>query len=234
VKFYRRLKPFKAISFDLDDTLYDNKPIIARMEQGLLDYLGHLLPESKSLPPDYWLKHKNACLQQEPAWYHDVTRLRRESLRSGIRALGYSDLLAASFADDALAYMLVLRNDFKLPDESVRLLRQLAQHFPLVAISNGNADIHRLGASHLFNYAFHAGSERMKKPDSQLFEVACQALQIETGELLHVGDCSHADIYGALNAGCQAIWIRTDNQQRTLKTLPHGEISNVSELILLK
>ena len=28
--FYRRLKPIKAITFDLDDTLYDNYPVILK------------------------------------------------------------------------------------------------------------------------------------------------------------------------------------------------------------
>ena len=36
MKFYRPLRPFKAISFDLDDTLYDNHPIIEKAENDFL------------------------------------------------------------------------------------------------------------------------------------------------------------------------------------------------------
>ena len=36
MQFYRRWQPVAAISFDLDDTLYDNGPAIARAEQWML------------------------------------------------------------------------------------------------------------------------------------------------------------------------------------------------------
>lgn len=37
--FYRRWQPVAAISFDLDDTLYDNGPAIERAEQWMLSHL---------------------------------------------------------------------------------------------------------------------------------------------------------------------------------------------------
>ena len=37
--FYRRWQPVAAISFDLDDTLYDNGPAIVRAEQWMLSHL---------------------------------------------------------------------------------------------------------------------------------------------------------------------------------------------------
>ena len=33
MEFFRRLHDIRAISFDLDDTLYDNRPVIERAEQ---------------------------------------------------------------------------------------------------------------------------------------------------------------------------------------------------------
>ena len=36
--FYRRWQPVAAISFDLDDTLYDNGPAIVRAEQWMLGH----------------------------------------------------------------------------------------------------------------------------------------------------------------------------------------------------
>ena len=37
--FYRRWQPVAAISFDLDDTLYDTGPAIERAEQWMLAHL---------------------------------------------------------------------------------------------------------------------------------------------------------------------------------------------------
>ena len=39
MQFYRRWQPVAAISFDLDDTLYDNGPAIERAEQWMLSHL---------------------------------------------------------------------------------------------------------------------------------------------------------------------------------------------------
>jgi len=49
MKYYRPLKPFKAISFDLDDTLYDNQPIIKKAEDEILAYLNQKHPELAGL-----------------------------------------------------------------------------------------------------------------------------------------------------------------------------------------
>ena len=39
MKFYRTLQPFRAISFDLDDTLYDNREVIRQAELHFIDYV---------------------------------------------------------------------------------------------------------------------------------------------------------------------------------------------------
>ncbi|SMB88255.1 putative hydrolase of the HAD superfamily [Pasteurella testudinis DSM 23072] len=36
MRFYRQLQPFKIISFDLDDTLYDNRSVIMEAEKQFL------------------------------------------------------------------------------------------------------------------------------------------------------------------------------------------------------
>lgn len=39
MKFYRTLRPFKLISFDLDDTLYDNSDVIRLAEENFIEKL---------------------------------------------------------------------------------------------------------------------------------------------------------------------------------------------------
>lgn len=43
MKFYRTLRPFKLISFDLDDTLYDNSDVIRLAEE-------NFMPELETMP----------------------------------------------------------------------------------------------------------------------------------------------------------------------------------------
>lgn len=233
MKFYRKLKPFKAISFDLDDTLYNNRPIIERMEKGLFDYLEEKVPKAKGLGRSYWLKHRRICLNEKPELKHDVTQLRRDCIASGIHSLGYELPLARALADDALAYMLMLRNDFSLDDEVVKLLKKLSQRWPLVAITNGNADVHRLGLSEYFRFVFSAGNGRKQKPDPELYLMACRALNLAPESVLHIGDCGHADIYGAISAGCQAVWVNNSGYGSPLKQLPVAEIDDALALSTL-
>ena len=39
MKFYRRLANIKAISFDLDDTLYSNRPVMVAIEKKMIAIL---------------------------------------------------------------------------------------------------------------------------------------------------------------------------------------------------
>ncbi|GAL07766.1 putative FMN hydrolase [Photobacterium aphoticum] len=39
MQVYRPFPAPKAITFDLDDTLYDNRPVIRRAEQAMYDWL---------------------------------------------------------------------------------------------------------------------------------------------------------------------------------------------------
>ena len=45
MKFYRRLNPLKAMSFDLDDTLYNNHPFIVEAEKQLFHFVFSRWPQ---------------------------------------------------------------------------------------------------------------------------------------------------------------------------------------------
>ena len=58
MQFYRRWQPVAAISFDLDDTLYDNGPAIARAEQWMLSHLRSEYLATAMLDKPRWLELK--------------------------------------------------------------------------------------------------------------------------------------------------------------------------------
>ena len=62
--FYKALLPFKAISFDLDDTLYDNGPVIEQAEQAMQQRLLQLAPQLGPVDAEFWwLKRKELADQ---------------------------------------------------------------------------------------------------------------------------------------------------------------------------
>ncbi len=235
MRFYRRLKPFKAISFDLDDTLYSNTPIMVATEAKMISYFATVLKnyqQSSVVCYDYsfWLPFRRQALSAIPALVHDVAALRLESYRLGFQALGLSLQLSITTAQKALAYFVECRSDFSVPTSSHHLLAQLKQKFPLIAISNGNVDTKAIGLTSYFEHIFHAGNGNLQKPCADMFINACKKLAIAPCELLHVGDCGRSDIVGGQQAGCQTAWLSCYDVGRPLSILPTIELTDVNQL----
>jgi len=66
MQFYRRLYPVKAISFDLDDTLYNNVPVMQRAEQAVRDFLAREFPQTAVWQSSDWLRHRQQLMYAQP------------------------------------------------------------------------------------------------------------------------------------------------------------------------
>jgi len=249
MKFYRRLKPFKAISFDLDDTLYSNSPVMIATDAKMVAYFSEffsLQPSLVYLPKDtvfdhqFWWPYRQQALKINPKLIHHVGDARLVTYTLGMKSLGLKDSVAEQAAQKALYYFLQQRSDFDVPQAVHQLLKSLQQKFPLVAISNGNVDTEKVGLSKYFQYRFHAGDtytqangesiQLRQKPHADMFRVACDKLAITTEQLLHIGDCGRADIQGAISAGCQTAWLSCYDVGKPLTVLPNIELSDINEL----
>ncbi len=190
MQFYRRLAAFEAISFDLDDTLYHNYPVMMATDAKMIDYFQRLLPAA-SFDYDYrfWFQYRQQALMLAPELKHDVGALRFKSYQLGLLALGYSEQQAATIAQSALDYFISQRSDFSVPTDVHQLLAQLKKRWPLIAISNGNVDTQAIGIAQYFSAIYHAGDGLKQKPDEDMFRRACQQFNLAPQQLLHVGDC---------------------------------------------
>lgn len=246
MKFYRRLSTIKAISFDLDDTLYSNKPVMQVIEKKMIAYFDDLLYSTshRFIKPDicfnhqYWFEFRQQAIKQNPELKHDVVRVRLVTYRKGFESLGFASSDALKMAQEALDYFISLRSNFTVPQESIKLLATLSRKYPLVAISNGNVDAKAIGIDHYFTHIYHAGWQSSttllkQKPSGDMFAVACQDLGILPDELLHVGDCGRADIQGALAFGCQAAWLSCYDVGQPIRVIPHLELTSISQLARL-
>ena len=236
MRFYRRLQPFHAISFDLDDTLYSNRPIMLATDKKMVTYF-------KSAFSDYgvnsclyefdfgfWWPFRQQVIVQSPELQHDVGLLRQKSYYVGALSLGLTSAEAQLFADRALVYFVEQRSNFSLPAHTHDFLTYLKSKIPLVAITNGNVDMIKIDIAKYFTEHFHASIDNKLKPDSAMFNKACAALQITPRQLLHVGDCGKNDVFGAINAGCQSAWINPYQVGKPLKILPTLTLDNIEQL----
>jgi FMN hydrolase / 5-amino-6-(5-phospho-D-ribitylamino)uracil phosphatase len=237
MKFYRRLQPVSALSFDLDDTLYANRPIMVNTEQQMLSYFSENFPQTaeqgQQQGQHFWRQFRWQALAQQPQLSHDVSALRLYSYTLAFTALGYSVSQAKVHAQAAFEHFLAHRSNFSLPPKSKRLLAKLAEHFPLVAITNGNVNFEKLGLSALFQQIYYPGQGVKRKPASDMFHKACQQLTIRPAQLLHIGDCGKSDVLGALQAGCQVAWLNKYDVGKPISVLPHFELSNLDDLLFL-
>lgn len=238
MKIYKRLQPFKVISFDLDDTLYDNLPIIKNAEMAQRTFLNQHCPEAQHVERSYWLSLRKQLLTQQPALQHDIGKLRLHVLELGIKQLGYSTCAAQDISEAAFSAFLTARNQITISPQVVALLNALKNKYKLIAITNGNANIHQIGLSQQFEFALAAGQKRsdnrelMKmKPSTDMFDYASSTLAINKQDILHIGDSLSSDVNGALRSGCQAIWLNEKSTAITnAKLLPHLEMTQLNQL----
>ena len=234
MKYYRPLQPFKAISFDLDDTLYDNHPIIEQAEVSFITHLNHCYPDLELFTRHQWLLYKDQMANENPALRDDVSLWRLQTLTRVMIIHGMPEVEAIKQAKLAFAHFLALRSDFVVPDESLQLLAKLAQHYPIVAITNGNVDAQKIALEDKFQFILKAGDGLKAKPQGDLFVEAARRLQIDVCDILHIGDHLITDVYGAQNNGAQAVWYNPNKQSLNgALLLPTVEISHLDQLYKL-
>ena len=74
-------------------------------------------------------------------------------------------------------------------------------------MTNGNADIARLGLDRFFRFAFSAADVGAAKPAPEMFRAALLHTCVMEHQMLHVGDNPIDDIRGAADLGIPTIWV---------------------------
>lgn len=235
--FYRPLRPFFALTFDLDDTLYDNRPVIDRTERESAAFLQQYHPALKHLDAGYFQRIRADLRRQDPDIYHDVTRWRWRAIEQGMLNQGLDALTARQGADAAMANFARWRSDIDVPQATHSTLRALSARWPLVAITNGNASPEACGLGDYFCFVLRAGPDGRAKPFRDMYLRAALKLGLPPENILHVGDDLTADVTGAIGSGLQACWINDRGcsiiQAADARLLPHIEISRLASLTAL-
>lgn len=228
MQIYKALAPLQALSFDLDDTLYDNAPVIAAAEQAMLSALAELAPQSNQTDSDFWWQHRLKLAKVTPEIRHDIGRWRLLGIEAGLIELGIPPADAKPVAQQGYDAFLEARTRISVTPEITGLLTKLAKQYRLIAITNGNACIQKMGIGGLFEFSLQAGPDGKMKPYPDMFQVAAERLQLNPAQILHIGDSHRADVMGALTAGCKAAWL--DHHQQPVSTLPHIRLTDVQQL----
>ena len=212
------MPPFsvRAITLDLDDTLWPIAPVVLRAETVLGQWLRRHAPRTAELfPLEAMRALRDEVAREHPHLAHDFTRQRLIALERMLTAAGDD----VALAQPAFEAFFAARCDVAHYDDTVDALDRLAARVPLAALSNGNADLVRIGLMDRFAFQLGAREHGAAKPDPSIFHAACARLDVPPAHVLHVGDDIEMDVVGAHRAGLRSCWINRDG-----RTWPHAAL----------
>src|SRR5687767_8305080 len=194
---------YEVLILDLDDTLWEVGPVILRAEQAMHDFLARHYPRVTQLHDLSSLRRRRVDIaERHPKMRHDFTWLRLEALREHAAEAGY----AATMAEAAFEVFYAARNEVQLYPDVLPALARLSRSHRLFALSNGNADLERIGLASYFEGHVTARAVGALKPDRRVFAEVLRLCGRSSAQAVHIGDDPEADIAGAHGAGLTAVW----------------------------
>lgn len=221
----------RLITFDLDDTLWDVRPVLHSAELVLREWLTGNAPDLNDFSVEALGAIRRTLLDAQPELRHRISELRRRILCHALEEAGYPQGEARELAEQAFQVFLEARHAVQLFPEVHPTLELLANHYTLGVITNGNADVRRLGLADYFHFALCAEELGIGKPDPRPFQEALRRAGVAAEHAVHIGDHPSDDIGGAQRAGMRAIWFnpgRAPWQQTGAQ--PDAVIGNLAEL----
>lgn len=209
--------PPLALTLDLDDTLWPIAPTIRRAEARANDWFREHAPAVL----EQFDATRRASLRAElvslyPARAHDLGWLRREQFARMLAASGHD----RGRAEEIYAVFIAARQDVALYPDALPALQRLAARFPIASVSNGNADLERIGLGAFFRATLSASDYGAAKPDPGIYHEACRRLGVAPEQVLHIGDDPHTDVLGAQQAGLRAAWINRSEAEWSAPARP--------------
>lgn len=204
----RAIRTIRAITLDLDDTLWPVGPTIMRAERLAHEWLlQHAPAVAAAWPVERLRALRMTILESRVDLRHDLLAVRRLALETAFDESAVRDAGNPQRIDDALDVFMAARNQVDLYPEVAASLERLSKRYRIASLTNGNADLARIGLDHLFQATVSAHAHGTSKPDPALFHIACRALDCAPGEVVHLGDDAELDVRGARGAGLHAVWI---------------------------
>jgi FMN hydrolase / 5-amino-6-(5-phospho-D-ribitylamino)uracil phosphatase len=193
-----------ALTLDLDDTLWPVLPALECADRELDAYLRTHHPAVATRWPIAAMRQLRAQIAAERLdLAHDFTTQRHLTMRRAFAACDAGEAPIEALWEIYYA----ARNRVELYADALPALQRIAARWPVASLTNGNADLQRIGIRAHFHCHVCARDTGVGKPDARIFHAAATQLGVAPGELLHVGDDPQLDICGARDAGLHTAWI---------------------------
>ncbi|MCZ6459896.1 MAG: HAD family hydrolase [Gammaproteobacteria bacterium] len=221
-----------VITFDLDNTLWDVGVVIRKAEQQMRSWLDVEAPEySERFDQTAIFELRSQLVAANPQLRHDLSALREEILFAAISQCGYKPAVARSLASTAFQKFFEARHDVVYFKGALEVLADLAGNYRLGALTNGNADVTKLGLDRYFSFAYSAADVGASKPAPAMFHAALEHCGAHPRESIHIGDHLIDDVQGAAAVGMHTIWVNHNAEALPADSqTPTGTVQNLQEL----
>ena len=220
----------RLVTFDLDNTLWDVDTVIHRAEKETRNWIQPRVPEYGSyMTSENVASLRARVMEENPDIRHDVSALRIQMMRRAFEQCGLPRTEADAKAREAFAVFIRWRNTITFYDGALDTLNTLSRRYQLAALSNGNADVRRVGLDSYFSFAISAADVGSSKPSPEMFLEAMHRAEISPDRAVHVGDHPIDDIEGANRVGMHSIWVNFDG--KTDRVPAHATVNDLPSLV---
>jgi len=227
------IQKIRALSFDLDDTLWPIAPTLVIAEAALRAWFSKNTPKALSIYED---AERIASLREDlklrfKDQLHDLSAIRQALIHEVLSLAGEP----THGVEEAFEVFFQARQTVHLFPDVLPALKVLSERFPIVALSNGNANIQQVGLGDFFTHAISAQAFGVSKPDPRIFHHTLNCLNVQADELLHIGDDVHTDVWGARAANIPCVWVNREGHAWSGPGEHPVSVRDLSELVdLLK
>ncbi|MEE3947257.1 HAD family hydrolase [Bacillus wiedmannii] len=217
---------YKAMLFDLDDTLLDRDKAVDKLFLFVLEKCYEDVSDTV----------KNNMLQK----FKEYDK----------REYGISDkaiVLESLFNEFAPKYRLPhnyiqdfwnenFPKCFSIDQSTIHFLNHIKRHFKIGIITNGSthrqkAKIINTNLNNYFDTIIISEEVGLSKPDKRIFELALNKLNVQPENTLFVGDDLEKDIAGCQNANIKGIWFNPHRITNKTEIKTYSEIDTLDSLL---
>lgn len=220
------MRNYKAILFDLDDTLINRDQAVDKMFSLILEKCYEGVPH----PAKDEMLHR--FREYDKGSYGDNNKIN----------------VLESLFDEFPPHYRLPRQDiqdfwnhhfprcFSINQHTLTILNTIKQHVKVGIITNGStqrqkAKILNSGLNSYFDTIIISEEVGMTKPDKRIFELALDELNVQPEDVLFVGDHLEKDISGCQHAHMKGIWFNPQRIKNDTDIKPYAEIDSFDRLI---
>tara|TARA_Y100001935_G_scaffold176281_1_gene145836 strand:- start:2122 stop:2826 length:705 start_codon:yes stop_codon:yes gene_type:complete len=230
-------KDIKMITFDLDDTLWDNMPTITKAEIDTRNWIEEQTGKVEWGTFEDFLETREKLIKNDESIAWDISKLRKEIFKIKLDHIRPRDL-RDEIVEEAFKIFITKRHEITLFEGVEEALEKLSKNFVLGVLTNGNADIFKFDIGKYFKFSISSLEAKDSKPNRAHFDEAIKRVDnINFENILHIGDHQINDIFGAFNLGIESLWFNNKGVEWNQSFTKPDEFSswkNLPELISKK